>query len=42
MDEKEILLKTIDGQNSSIASLSATNKNQAEQINNLQERSSRR
>ena len=38
MDEKEILLKTIDGLNSSIASLSATNKNQAEQINNLQER----
>lgn len=38
MEEKEILLKTVDGLNSSIASLSATNKNQAEQINNLQER----
>ena len=38
MEEKEILLKTIDGLNSSIASLSATNKNQSEQIDNLQER----
>lgn len=38
MEEKEILLKTIDGLNASIASLSANNKKQAEQINNLQER----
>ena len=38
MDEKEILLKTIEGLNASVASLSATNKDQAEQIKNLQER----
>lgn len=38
MDEKEILLKTIEGLNASIASLSTTNKNQSEQIKNLQER----
>ena len=38
MEEKAILLKTIEGLNASIASLSATNKNQAEQIRNLQER----
>ncbi len=38
MNEKDILLKTIEGLNTSIASLSATNKNQAEQIKNLQER----
>mgnify|MGYP000791330932 CR=1 FL=1 len=38
MDEKDILLKTIEGLNASIASLSATNKDQAEQIKNLQER----
>lgn len=38
MEEKDILLKTIEGLNASIASLSATNKDQAEQIKNLQER----
>ncbi len=38
MDEKDILLKTIEGLNDSIASLSATNKDQAEQIKSLQER----
>lgn len=38
MDEKDILLKTIEGLNASIASLSATNKDQAEQIRSLQER----
>lgn len=38
MDEKDILLKTIEGLNASIASLSTTNKNQSEQIKNLQER----
>lgn len=38
MDEKEILLKTIEGLNASIASLSATNKKQAEQNEKLQER----
>ena len=38
MEEKEILLKTIEGLNASVASLSATNKTQAGQINNLQER----
>ena len=38
MDEKDILLKTIEGLNTYIASLSATNKNQEEQIKNLQER----
>lgn len=32
MEEKEILLKTIEGLNASIASLSTTNKNQSEQI----------
>ncbi len=31
MEEKEILLKTIEGLNASIASLSTTNKNQSEQ-----------
>lgn len=38
MDEKDIMLKTIEGLNVSVASLSATNKDQAEQIKNLQER----
>ena len=38
MEEKEILLKTIEGLNASIASLSTTNKNQSEQIKKLQER----
>ena len=38
MDEKDILLKTIDGLNASIASLSATNREQAEQNARLQER----
>lgn len=38
MDEKDIILKTIEELNASIASLSATNKDQAEQIKNLQER----
>lgn len=38
MDEKDILLKTIEGLNASIASLSATNKKQAEQNEKLQER----
>ena len=38
MEEKEILLKTIEGLNASIASLSATNKKQAEQNEKLQKR----
>lgn len=38
MEEKDILLKTIEGQNATVASLSATNKEQSEQIKNLQER----
>ena len=38
MEAQEILLKTIEGLNASIASLSTTNKNQSEQIKNLQER----
>ena len=38
MDEKDILLKTVEGLNASNASLSATNKEQAAQIGNLQER----
>ena len=38
MDEKDILLKTIEGLNASVASLSATNKDQSEQIKGLQER----
>ena len=38
MDEKDILLKTVEGLNASIASLSATNKKQAEQNAKLQER----
>ena len=38
MDERDILLKTIEGLNVSIASLSATNKKQAEQNEKLQER----
>ena len=38
MDEKAILLKTIEGLNASIASLSATNKKQAEQNKKLQAR----
>ena len=38
MEEKDILLKTIEGLNASIALLSATNKDQAEQIKNLRER----
>lgn len=31
MEEKEILLKTVEGLNASVASLSATNKKQAEE-----------
>ena len=38
MEEKDILLKTIEGLNATVASLSATNKEQSEQIKNLQER----
>lgn len=38
MDEKNILLKTIEGLNASIASLSAINKQQAKQNEKLQER----
>ena len=38
MDEKDILLKTIEGLNASVATLSATNKKQAEQNEKLQER----
>ena len=38
MDEKTILLKTIEGLNATVASLSATNKEQSEQIKDLQER----
>ena len=38
MDEKDILLKTIEGLNASVASLSAINKDQSEQIKSLQER----
>lgn len=38
MEEKDILLKTIDGLNASIASLSASNRKQAEQNARLQER----
>ena len=38
MEEKEMLLKTIEGLNASVASLSATNKKQAEQNEKLQER----
>lgn len=38
MEEKEILLKTIEGLNASLSSLSATNKKQAEQNEKLQER----
>ncbi|EJX08346.1 IS66 family element, transposase [gut metagenome] len=38
MDEKDILLKTIEGLNASVASLSAVNKKQAEQNEKLQER----
>ena len=38
MEEREILLKTIEGLNASVASLSATNKKQAEQNEKLQER----
>ena len=38
MDEKDILLKTIEGLNATVASLSATNKEQSEQIKDLQER----
>ena len=34
MEEKDVLLKTIEGLNASIASLSTTNKNQSEQIKN--------
>ena len=36
--KKEILLKTIEGLNASLSSLSATNKKQAEQNEKLQER----
>ena len=38
MEEKDILLKTIEGLNATVASLSATNKEQSEQIKDLQER----
>ena len=38
MEEKDILLKTIEGLNATVASLSATNKKQAEQNEKLQER----
>lgn len=38
MEEKEILLKTIEGLNASVASLSDTNKKQTEQNEKLQER----
>lgn len=38
MDEKDILLKTIEGLNASVASLSAINKKQAVQNEKLQER----
>ena len=38
MDEKDILLKTIEGLNASVASLSAIKKDQSEQIKSLQER----
>ena len=38
MEEKDILLKTIEGLNVSVASLSATNKKQAEQNEKQQER----
>lgn len=38
MDEKDILLKTIEGLNVSVASLSAINKKQAVQNEKLQER----
>lgn len=38
MDEKDILLKAIEGLNASVASLFVTNKEQAEQIKNLHER----
>lgn len=38
MEEKDILPKTIEGLNTSVASLSATNKKQAEQNEKLQER----
>ena len=38
MKENDILLKTIEGLNASVASLSATNKKQAEQNEKLQER----
>lgn len=37
MDEKDILLKTIEVLNASVASLSAINKDQSEQIKNLKE-----
>ena len=38
MEEKDILLKTIEWLNATVASLSATNKEQSDQIKNLQER----
>lgn len=38
MEEKDILLKTIEGLNVSVASLSTTNKKQAEQNEKQQER----
>ena len=41
MDEKDILLKTIEGLNASVASLSAINKDQSEQIKNLKELTAR-
>ena len=38
MDEKDMLLKTIEGLNASVASLSAINKKQADQNEKQQER----
>ena len=38
MKEKDILLKTIEWLNATVASLSAINKEQSDQIKNLQER----
>lgn len=38
MEEKKILLKTIEALNATISSLSSTNQQQAEQLRSLQER----
>lgn len=38
MEEKKILLKTIEALNATISSLSSTNQRQAEQLRSLQER----